>query len=74
MILLIIRKLILTSPILLMQWHLNRLSFWGIPWMFNLGIGSNRFVGQAPRARYLTGNLFLCGDVTGQRFDFAGRI
>ncbi len=32
--------------------------FWGIPWMFNLGIGSNRFVGQAPRARYLTGTFF----------------
>jgi hypothetical protein len=29
--------------------------FIGIPWMFNLGIGSNRFVGQVSRSRMFTG-------------------
>lgn len=29
--------------------------FMGIPWMLNLGVGTNRFVGQAPRARFFNG-------------------
>jgi hypothetical protein len=29
--------------------------FAGIPWMFNAGLGTNRFVGQAPRARIFNG-------------------
>ena len=32
--------------------------FLGIPWMFNAGIGSNRFVGQAARSRYFNGTFF----------------
>ncbi|HQO17795.1 MAG TPA: hypothetical protein PLJ85_01330 [Candidatus Cloacimonas sp.] len=31
--------------------------FLGIPWMFNAGIGANRFVGQVARSRYLTGTF-----------------
>jgi hypothetical protein len=29
--------------------------FMGIPWMLNLGVGSNRFVGQAARSRFFNG-------------------
>ena len=52
----------------------------GIPWMFNLGIGSNRFVGQAGRARRFNGlfmsaelspirNLALQGEFDGHEFN-----
>lgn len=37
--------------------------FLGIPWMFNAGIGSNRFVGQAARARYFNG-LFMSAEMS----------
>ena len=36
--------------------------FLGIPWMFNVGIGSNRFVGQA-KSRYMTG-LFASAEMS----------
>ncbi|MEN6398453.1 MAG: hypothetical protein ABFD01_05745 [Candidatus Cloacimonas sp.] len=36
--------------------------FLGIPWMFNVGIGSNRFVGQA-KSRYLNG-LFASAEMS----------
>jgi len=36
--------------------------FIGLPWMFNLGIGSNRFVGQVPRSRMFTG-LFTSAEM-----------
>lgn len=29
--------------------------FVGVPWMFNLGIGANRFVGQVPRSKMFSG-------------------
>ena len=35
----------------------------GVPWMFNLGIGSNRFVGQAGRARMLNG-IFMSAELS----------
>ncbi len=55
--------------------------FIGIPWMFNLGFGSNRFVGQVPRSRMFTGlftsvemspvnNLALQGEWDGEDFNF----
>ncbi|PKN73317.1 MAG: hypothetical protein CVU50_03215 [Candidatus Cloacimonetes bacterium HGW-Cloacimonetes-3] len=54
--------------------------FAGIPWMFNAGFGSNRFVGQAPRARIFNGfftsvemsplrDLALQGEFDGEDFN-----
>lgn len=52
----------------------------GVPWMFNVGMGANRFTGQAGRARIFNGlfssieispvrNLFLQGEFSGQDFN-----
>jgi len=52
----------------------------GIPWMFNLGLGAHRFTGQAARARILNGvfasaelspvkNLYLQGEFSGHDFN-----
>jgi len=40
--------------------------FSGIPWMFNLGLGANRFVGQATRARIFNG-LFTSVELSPMR-------
>jgi len=52
----------------------------GIPWMFNLGLGAHRFTGQAARSRILNGvfasaelspvkNLYLQGEFSGHDFN-----
>lgn len=52
----------------------------GVPWMFNLGIGANRFAGQASRARVFNGlftsieispfrNFYIQGEYSGHDFN-----
>jgi hypothetical protein len=40
--------------------------FSGVPWMFNIGLGTNRFVGQVPRSRIFNG-LFTSVELSPMR-------
>jgi len=58
----------------------KQMVFGGVNWMFNLGIGSNRFTGQVPRSRLFNGlfysielspfkNFFIQGEYSGHDFN-----
>jgi len=58
----------------------KQMVFGGVNWMFNLGVGSNRFTGQVPRSRLFNGifysielspfkNFFIQGEYSGHDFN-----